>query len=163
MAMVDYFLKIEGVDGESQDEKHKGEIQLDEWSLVASNSASFASGGGGGVGKVAVQDLQITKKTDKASAKLFTACCTGEHLAKATLVCRKAGTEQQEFLTLVLTPVLVTRFDTSGAADVNVIPTERVWLAFGKIEFKYKEQQTTGGALAAEIVGGWDVQTNKKV
>jgi hypothetical protein len=28
-AAKDYFLKIEGVDGESQDDKHKGEIQLD--------------------------------------------------------------------------------------------------------------------------------------
>ena len=28
-AAADYFLKIEGVDGESQDDKHKGEIHLE--------------------------------------------------------------------------------------------------------------------------------------
>lgn len=163
MAMVDYFLKIKGIDGEAKDDTHKGEIQIDEWSLDAVNAASFASGGGGGVGKVAVEDLRIIKKTDKASPKLFTACCTGEHLAEATLVCRKAGTTQQEFLTLVLTPARVTYFKAHGVGATGVIPTEEVKLAFGKLEVKYKDQETTSGALAAEIVGGWDVQANKKV
>jgi hypothetical protein len=32
-AAVDYFLKIDGVDGESTDDKHKGEIQLESYSF----------------------------------------------------------------------------------------------------------------------------------
>jgi hypothetical protein len=32
-AAVDYFLKIDGVDGESTDDKHKGEIELQSFSL----------------------------------------------------------------------------------------------------------------------------------
>ena len=28
MAAVDYFLKIDGIEGESQDQTHKGEIQI---------------------------------------------------------------------------------------------------------------------------------------
>ena len=30
-AAVDYFLKIDGIDGESTDDKHKGEIQLESY------------------------------------------------------------------------------------------------------------------------------------
>ena len=73
MAQVDYFLKIKGVDGESTDDKHKGEIELESWSFGGTNAASFSSGGGGGAGKVSLQDFHFVKKYDKASAKLFAA------------------------------------------------------------------------------------------
>ena len=162
MANVDYFLKIDGVDGESTDDKHKGEIEIASWSMGATNAGSFSSGGGGGTGKVSMNNFNIVKKTDKASAKLFTACCTGEHLKTATLVCRKAGGEQQEFLTIVLTSVLVSSYQTSGSSGSDVIPMEQVSMDFGKIEYKYKEQKPDG-SLGGEVVGGWDVTTNKKV
>ncbi|HEY7575111.1 MAG TPA: type VI secretion system tube protein Hcp, partial [Thermoanaerobaculia bacterium] len=32
MAKTDYFLKIDGIEGESQDGKHKGEIDVLSWS-----------------------------------------------------------------------------------------------------------------------------------
>ncbi|WP_157269357.1 Hcp family type VI secretion system effector [Azohydromonas aeria] len=162
MASVDYFLKIEGVDGESSDDKHKGEIELESWSFGSTNAGSFSSGGGGGSGKVAMQDFNFVKRVDKASPKLFASCCTGEHLKSATLVCRKAGGEQQEFLTIVLSPVLVSSFQTSGASGSEVIPMDQVSLDFGKIEVKYKEQKPDG-SLGGEVIGGWDVTTNKKV
>ncbi|HEV7915182.1 MAG TPA: type VI secretion system tube protein Hcp [Albitalea sp.] len=162
MAHVDYFLKIEGVDGESTDDKHKGEIEIESWSFGGSNAGSFSSGGGGGTGKVSLQDFHFVKKSDKASAKLFTACCTGEHLKKATLVCRKAGTDQQEFLTIVLTSAIVSSYQTGGTAGSDIIPMDQVSLNYAKIEYKYKEQKADG-SLGGEIIGGWDVTTNKKV
>jgi type VI secretion system secreted protein Hcp len=162
MASVDYFLKIDGVDGESTDDKHKGEIQLESYSLGHTNSGSFSSGGGGGSGKVAMQDFHFVKKIDKSSAKLHTACATGEHLKTATLVCRKAGKDQQEFLTIVMSPVLVSSFQNGGSAGSDVVPVETISLAFGKIEFKYKEQKPAG-SLGGEVIGGFDVTTNKKV
>lgn len=39
---------------------------------------------------------------------------------------------------------------------------EQVSLNFGKIEYKYKEQKPDG-SLGGEVIGGWDVTTNKKV
>jgi type VI secretion system secreted protein Hcp len=162
MAQVDYFLKVDGVDGESTDDKHKGEIQVESWSFGGTNSGSFSSGGGGGSGKVALGDFHVVKKVDKASAKLFTSCCTGEHLKTATLVCRKAGKDQQEFLTIILSPILVSSFQAGGSAGSDVIPMDQVALSYGKIEFKYKEQKPDG-SLGGEVVGGWDVTTNKKV
>src|SRR6185295_20106647 len=126
MAHVDYFLKIEGVDGESTDDKHKGEIELESWSFGGTNAGSFNSGGGGGTGKVALQDFNFVKKTDKASAKLFTACCTGEHLKKVTLTCRKAGKDQQEFLIVEMTSAIVSSYQTGGTASSDIIPMDQV-------------------------------------
>src|SRR6185295_9900594 len=144
MAHVDYFLKIEGVDGESTDDSHKGEIELESFSFGGQNAGSFNSGGGGGTGRVALQDFHFTKKTDKASAKLFTACCTGEHLKKASLTCRKAGKEQQEFLVIELTSAIVSSYQTGGSAGSDIIPMDQVSLNFAKIEYKYKEQKPDG-------------------
>jgi len=160
MATVDYFLKIDGVDGESTDDKHKGEIQLESYSLGHSNSSSFSSGGGGGAGKVAMQDFHFVKKVDKSSAKLFKACATGEHIKTAKLVCRKAGKDQQEFLTITMSPILVSSFQNGGSHGSDIIPTEQISLAFGKIEFKYNEQKADG-SLGGDVLSSWDVTTNK--
>ena len=162
MAQVDYFLKIDGVDGESTDDKHKNEIEVLSWSLGGSNAGSFKSGGGGGTGKVQMEDFVVHKLVDKASAKLLVACATGEHLKSATLVCRKAGKDQQEFLTIVLSPILISSYHTGGSEGSDVIPTDQVSINYGKIEFKYKEQKPDG-SLGGEMIGGWDVTTNKKV
>lgn len=162
MAQVDYFLKVDGVDGESTDDKHKGEIEIESWSFGSTNAGSFSSGGGGGSGKVVMADFHFVKKVDKSSAKLFVSCATGEHLKTATLVCRKAGKDQQEFLTIILSPVLVSSFQTGGSAGSDVIPMDQISLNYGKIEFKYKEQKPDG-SLGGEVIGGWDVTANKKV
>src|SRR5215510_9641098 len=50
-ASVDFFLKIDGVDGESSDDRHKGEIEIHSFSWGASNSGAFSYGGGAGSGK----------------------------------------------------------------------------------------------------------------
>ena len=98
MAAVDYFLKIDGIDGESMDHKHMGEIQIESWSFGETQAGSHSSGGGGGAGKVQMQDFHFVMKVSKASPKLFLACATGQHIKKAVFVCRKAGKDQQEFL-----------------------------------------------------------------
>ena len=70
MAQVDYYLKIDGVDGESTDKDHKGEIELVSWSWRHQRRL-VASGGGGGTGKVQLHDFDFIQKVDKASAALL--------------------------------------------------------------------------------------------
>ena len=71
MAQVDYFLKIEGVDGESTDDKHKGEIELESFSWGETQRGTAGHGGGSGAGKVMPQDFNFVKKVDKASPVLL--------------------------------------------------------------------------------------------
>ena len=52
MAVVDYFLKIDGIDGEAQDKTHKNEIQLESWSFGETNAGTAGMGLGMGAGKV---------------------------------------------------------------------------------------------------------------
>lgn len=162
MSSADYFLKIDGVDGESTDDKHKKEIEIESFSFGGTNAASFASGGGGGTGKVALQDIHFVKRIDKASVKLFTAMCTGEHLKSAILIVRKQGKDQQEYLKITLSDCLVSSYQNGGSAGAGVVPMDQLALAYSKIEYSYKEQKPDG-SLGGEVVGGWDLKTNKKV
>ena len=158
----DYFLKIEGVDGESTDAAHKSEIEVLSYNWGASQAGTHASGvGGGGGGKVSMHDFNFTMLVNKASPKLMLACATGEHLKTAKLSIRKAGGEQQEYFSVLLTDVLVSSFHTSGMGTGDSIPTESVALNFGTVEFEYKPQKADG-TLDAPVKTGWDTKTNKK-
>ena len=159
---VDYFLNLGTVEGESADHKHKGEIDLQSWSFGATNAGSFSMGGGGGAGKVSMQDFHFVMRTSKASPKLMLACATGEHIKKAVLVSRKAGTEQQEFLKVTMSDVLVSSYQTGGSANGGDFSTDQISLNFAKIEVEYKEQKPDG-SLGGAIKAGYDVEANKKV
>lgn len=158
---ADMFMKMDGVEGESFDDKHKNEIQLLSFSFGAAQPGSAGYGGGSGVGKVQVHDFQLTKYFDKASPKLFEACATGKHTATVVVTCRKAGGAQQEFLTFKLSDVIVTSISHSGSGG-ELLPTENVTLNFAKVEMEYKPQDEKGN-LGGVIKAGWDLQKNVKV
>jgi len=162
MAMVDYFLKLDGIEGEAQDSKHKGEIELQSYSFGGHQSGTHMSGGGGGAGKVSLQDLSFVMASNKASPKVFLACCTGEHIPKAVLICRKAGKEQQEYLKITLTDILVSSFQAGGPHKGELMPYDSCSLNYAKIEIEYKEQKADG-TLGAATKAGWDAKANKKV
>jgi type VI secretion system secreted protein Hcp len=161
-AAVDYFLKIDGVEGESTDEKHRGEIEVLSWSWGASNAGLHSTGGGMGAGKVQMQDFHFTMSVNKATPKLFLMCATGEHIKEAILTVRKAGTDAPvEYLKIKLTDVLVSSYQTGGSGGGDV-PMESFSLNFSKIEIEYTPQNADG-TLAAPIKAGYDLKLNKKV
>jgi len=162
MAAVDYFLKIEGIDGESKDDKHKNEIELESWSWGETNAGTHSGGGGGGAGKVVMQDFHFVMKMNKATPKLMLACATGEHIKKGTLVCRKAGKDQQEFFKVTMSDLLISSYQTGGSGHGDVVPTDQVSLNYSKIEFEYKVQKPDG-SLDSPVKAGYDLKANKKV
>jgi type VI secretion system secreted protein Hcp len=159
---VDIFIKIDGIEGESQDSKHKNEINVQSFSFGVSQPGSFGSDGGGGVGKANFQDVHFTKHVDKSSPKLFQASAGGDHIKKAEVTFRKAGKEQQEYLKLTISDVLVASYQISDSAGGATLPVEAVSLNFAKIEFEYKEQKADG-TLGGTVKSGWNIKENKKV
>ena len=156
MAAVDYFLKIDGIKGESRDEKHKDEIEIESFSCGETQTGTFAVGGGGGAGKVSAQDFHFTMPVNKASPALFLACAQGDHIKNAILTCRKAARE--EFMKVTMNDVLVSSFQIGGAEDV--VPTDQISLNFAKIEVEYQEQDATG-KLVGSIKTWFDFKSAK--
>ena len=156
MAAVDYFLKIDGIPGESHDAKHKGEIQVDSWSFSERQSGTMADGGGGGAGKVKMNDISFSEKLSKASPKLWLACACGEHIKKAVLTARKAGKEQHDYLTVTFTDLLISSYQTGGSGSAKV-PIESISLNYAAIQFEYKEQGADG-KIGAAVRTGFDLK-----
>ncbi|HEY7198383.1 MAG TPA: type VI secretion system tube protein Hcp [Gaiellaceae bacterium] len=158
---VDVFLKLDGIPGESTDSKHKNEIVLQALSWGASNPGMAAAPGGMGAGKVQIRDFSFTHHLDKASPKLFQACCTGQHIKEATVTLRHAGKEAQEFLIYRLKDVLVSSVDIGASEDANQ-PVESISLQFAEIRMEYRPQKADG-TLDAAIAAGFDVRQGKTV
>ncbi len=163
MAAVDYFLIIDGIKGETYDSKMKakGAVDVESWSWGESQTGTGASGGGHGAGKVSMQDFHFVMKINKASPELMLACAEGRHIKTAELICRKAGKDQQEFLKIKFTDVLVSSFQTGGSGQSDIIPTDQISLNFAAIEMEYRAQKADG-TLDAPVKAGWDVKANKK-
>jgi type VI secretion system secreted protein Hcp len=157
---VDYFLKIDGIEGESADSKHKGEIEVLSFSWGVTHPGTPGHGGGRGAGKAAFQDFHFVARTSKASPKLFLACASGSHVKDAILTARRAGKEQLEFLKYKLSTVLVSAFQTGGSDDGE--PHDQISLNYAKVELEYRPQSPTG-KLEAPVKAAWDLKANKKV
>jgi type VI secretion system secreted protein Hcp len=144
----DMFLMVKGakfglIKGESQDDQHKGEIEVTSWSWGMQTRPSL--GGGGASGKAAINDLKIVKRIDCASTALMLALRTNEVIQKAVLTLRKAGKNPLEYLKITIEQGRVTSLsveggDPSGGAEV----VERVSFSFNKIEVEYVPQGKDG-------------------
>jgi type VI secretion system secreted protein Hcp len=156
-AAVDIFGKFTGIAGESTADDRKDWIDVISYSWGASNSASFASGGGGSAGKVDFQDFHFTKLVDKSSPVLLFNLASGKHIQEALFDVVQPGQGPQPFLQYKFTDVLITSLQDSGASGGSVM--ESLSLVFGKVEMTYRPQDAKGG-LGAPVTMFWDVAKN---
>ena len=156
----DIFAKLGDIKGESEDLKHKGEIDVLSWSWGVTQSGTMAHGGGGGEGKANFNDFNFTHHIDKASPVLLKACATGEHIKEGTVTVRKAGKGQQEFMIIKFTDIIITGVAPSGAGD-GAATAEHVALQFAKVDLEYKPQKADG-SLDAGVHFKYDIKGNKE-
>lgn len=159
---VEMFLEIEGVEGESQVTGFENKIDIFSFSWGASNPSSVATGSGSGAGKVSISSMNIQKSVDKASAKLFLACCQGKHFTKGKMTVREAGGDTPvEYLVMDFTQVFVDSLSWGGASGGDK-PSESLSFSFASIKMTYQEQQSKGsGQKSGEA--GWDLQKSAKL
>jgi type VI secretion system secreted protein Hcp len=156
---VDMFIKIDGIKGESQDSKHKDEIDVLSWSWGVSQSGTMHGGGGGGSGKASFQDLSITKWVDMSSPKLLNSASTGKHIKEALLTVRKAGEKPLEYLKVTLSDCLISSVSTGGSGGEDRL-TENVTINFAKVKFEYTVQKADGTA-GGVVPFGFDIKKNE--
>jgi type VI secretion system secreted protein Hcp len=153
-AAADYLLEIDGIKGESGDDRHVQAIAIDSFSWGTTNNAASA-GGGGGAGKVVFQDMHFTAKVSKAGPQLLLASATGSHYSRVTLTMRKAGGvvgEYQEYYHIQLEDVLISSYSisASGSEAGDIVPTDQFSLNFNKVTISYTGLDgtvTTGAAV----------------
>lgn len=155
---VDCFLKLDTVEGESEDDAHCGEIDLLSWSFSATQTGTSHAGGGAGTGRVDFTDLTITKKADRASPTLFYLCCKGTHLVEGQITVRKAGGDALEYMIVKLEEVFITGYRTNGSDGQDQL-VEEISISAKRVGVVYTPQLADGSGGAA-IGRGWDIKAN---
>ncbi|MDR2093431.1 MAG: type VI secretion system tube protein Hcp, partial [Azoarcus sp.] len=110
------FIKLDGIEGESKQAKHKGWIDVLDFSYRVTQSSSMATGGGGGVGRADFPPLTFTHYIDRASPNLFKYCAAGKPIPKVELSACKAGEGSKEFVNIKLFEVLVVDVGPNGSS-----------------------------------------------
>jgi type VI secretion system secreted protein Hcp len=156
----DIFLKIDGITGESQDSKHKDEIEVLSWHWEIEQDSTMHSGSGGGAGKATVKDLVFVHNIDRASPNLMKYSLTGQHIDQAVLVMRKAGGNPLEYLTITMSDVLITGVQPTGNNSDTSSP-EQVTMSFAKVQQEYTVQNAQGGS-GGTVTASYDIKGNKE-
>lgn len=159
----DAFLKLDGVAGESLDDKYKDQIEIESFGFsVAQPGGGVGTAGGHAGGRADFGDLQITKLVDAASPNLYQACAKGTVIKEGILTLRRAGGDNPiAYFEVTMNDVMVTSIAPSGTKhDMAAVPGESFTLAYGAIQWKYVKTDPETGQAQGEVATGWDVKKN---
>jgi type VI secretion system secreted protein Hcp len=161
---IDVYLQIDGIKGESLDDKHKDWIECKsvQFSVMQPKSATASTGGGHTAERVEMSDITISKLADLATPILLQTCAAGKTIPKAKLEFMRAdgNGDRVKYFEVQLENVLI--------GEVHPMVTEgdfmheNVGLKFSKVKYMYTQQKVSGGA-GGNTSGGWDLATNKIV
>jgi len=158
------FLRVDGVPGESTDDRHEDWIDVLAFSHGVSMPAGSASSGGQpSTERCEHKVFTVVKLLDKASPKLSLLSCNGQHISEVVieLWTTSGDGEKQEFMEYKLEDVIITAVNqfTAGAM-LTPRPTEEVSFNYGKIEWKYTETDPETGQPTGTVETHWNVTTN---
>jgi len=146
---VDYFLKLDGIQGESVDKNFTNQIQVLSWGWGASQVSSVAANGGSGAGKVNVSDFSVATYFDKATPKFFKNICAGTHVKTGTMSAVKAGANGKPYLKVEFGELFVTGIQMSAQ---NEIPTVNLSFSYNDITIDYSAQDEKGNVVSTGAV-----------
>jgi type VI secretion system secreted protein Hcp len=154
---VDYYLKLDGIEGEAVTTGFEKQIQILSFSWGGSQTTSVAGTGGSGAGKVDLSDISVMKYYDKSSPQVFKSLISGTHIKTGVLSATKAGGGGKPFLKISFGELFVTSNQISASSE---IPTESVSFSYNTIKVEYSTQNEQGILTAVGAVS-YDVKTNK--
>ena len=157
------FLKIEGIEGESQDAGHSKWIDILAWSWGMDNPTNPHLGSGSGASFGHVHNFSITKQVDKSSAKLAQFLLKGKQFSKATFeIVKVIGEKKPEtYYKIEFEQVMVSSMSFGGSGGDGVF-TENISFSFVKFKITYHEQQASGKLVKVDTLG-WDCAKNEEL
>jgi type VI secretion system secreted protein Hcp len=165
------YLQVQGVTGECKDSQHEGWLDIKSFQWQLRQPTEAGRGGGGGSGRLAVRDLEVIARMDKAMPTLMAMGAEGKPLATVNLVICKAGGKKEEYLKIILTTVTLSSvelFEFTGDAHAEV--GDSAAIAAGDIAVRYcfspslvevgYHEQDEQGNPGPEVSFSWNVKSN---
>ena len=158
---ISMLLKLDGIPGESKIDGHVGEIDIQSYSWGMVQPVNIHAGGGGGAGKVQIQDVTVSKFSDKATHALMLNCSQGTHIKEGEITVLKAsGGAPVDYVKVKMKDLLITAVQVGGATGGDLV-SEQVSINFSKVKVEYKEQKEDGSPGGTNTYS-WDIKANKK-
>jgi type VI secretion system secreted protein Hcp len=161
---IDVYLQIDGIKGESMDDKHKDWIECSSvhWGISQPRSATASTGGGHTAERAELTEIVFSKAADLSSPILMQACACGKTIPRARFEFMRADAQGQriKYFEIELENVLIG--EIRPGIDPGVMMSEHVGLNFSRVKWKYTQQRIGGGA-GGNTVGGWNLAANKIV
>ncbi len=158
----DAYLKIECINGESEDERHRNWIEVSNvlYAVHQPRADVLSTAGGHTTGRADLYPITFKKLTDTSSPLLLQTCATGKTIPKATFEFLQADGDGKPitYFKIDLENLIIASI-TPDSGDGGII-TERVQLAFAKIKWNYVKQSIRGGSQG-NTSGGWDCSAHK--
>lgn len=159
---IDVYLQIDGIKGESADDKHRDWIECASvgWNVSQPKSATASTGGGHTAERCEHSEITISKMADLSSPILLQTCSSGKTIPRARLEFMRAdgNGDRIKYFEIELENVLIG--SVSPGVTGGDILHENLGLKFSKVKWKYT-QQKIGGGSGGNTSGGWDLATNR--
>lgn len=159
---IDAYLQIDGIKGESTDDKHKDWIEVSHvvYGVHQPRAATVSTAGGHTSGRAELGNIIFKKLADLASPILLQTCAAGKTIPKAVFEFMRADGDGK--------PIPYFRIELENVMLADVSPdsgdggtiTEQVQLAYSKVKWAYMKQSIRGG-VQGNTSGGWDCAANK--
>ena len=157
MAAFDYFLRIDGIPGESTDAKHKGEIDVLSFSWgeprPRRRRRRRRRRGQGRHGP-----LNVTAHVEGEPAAAAGVRAGQAPQERGADRAQGAARRRLEFLTFSLSDVLVSAYQVGGRDDRAAARLDLARLRADQVEYRSRRPTVVGAVTKA----GWDVKANKK-
>ena len=159
---IDVYLQIDGIKGESTEDRHRDWIECKSvsWGVSQPKSATASTGGGHTAERCEHTEISVAKLADLATPILLQTCSSGKTIPRAKFEFMRADGQGERimYFQVELENVLIGHVRPSvGEGDIL---TESMGLKFSKVKWKYTQQKVGGGA-GGNTSGGWDLSTNK--
>lgn len=156
-----YDSKGKAIEGESIDKQHSKKLQVKSFSFGVEHPVSAGLGTGMASGKTDFKEFEVEILQSKASPILYEMSCTGDHLSKAILYIRKAGTTPQDFTIWTFIELFVTAFDSTGSDGAEGM-VEKLKFKYTGLHYEYRQQNEKGEVSKSGVKSGWNVKKNDK-
>ncbi|MBI4893670.1 MAG: type VI secretion system tube protein Hcp [Acidobacteria bacterium] len=158
---VDYFLRIDGIDGECRKPGFEKCMEMFDWGFSESQDGSASSPSASAQGRVSMSDFNFSKVVDTATPKLLQNLFKGTLVAKATLTARRTGATEgrpQPYLVWEFKDLIISAHSFNGNNGGGT-PTESISFNFAEVKCYYR--QLKKGVLQGAVSGGWNLKTNR--
>lgn len=159
--LTDMFLWVDGIPGESTDDKHRDYIDVAAYHYgVSRPGQQFPVDVRPPTPVANHADLTVVKQIDRASPKLFLACCSGQHFKQVRFDVFRPGGAPTRIIGYTMTDVIITSVKPVGSSigDTPYL-MEEISFNYAQIEVRYTPIKPDG-TPNADIVVRWDRQTN---